>query len=272
MPVLTEADNLSSVRTPEALRVGLDGRPDKRAEEFHGRPHRGCRCQGETPTTEACRLSAAISPRLPIAVVEAKTIYAHAGDGLQQAKEYAQILGLKFAYATNGRGIVEHDFLTGREADLDAFPSPDDLWGRLRAGEGIDEKTADRVLAPYYHLSGKSPRYYQEIAINRAVQAILKGKRRVLLTLATGTGKTVIASQICYKLWSSKWNRSGEPRRPRILYLADRNVLVDDPKDKTFTPFGDARWKISGEAVKSREMYFATYQAIARDEARNRLT
>ena len=205
----------------------------------------------------------------PIAVVEAKTIYAKPADGLQQAKEYAQILGLKFAYATNGHGIVEHDFLTGQDSDLEAFPSADDLWSRLSTSEGIvDEKTAERVLAPYYHLSGKSPRYYQEIAINRAVQAVLQGKRRVLLTLATGTGKTVIAFQICYKLWSSRWNRTGEHRRPRILFLADRNVLVDDPKDKTFAPFGDARWKIQGEAIKSREMYFATYQAIARDEHR----
>jgi type I restriction enzyme, R subunit len=204
----------------------------------------------------------------PIAVVEAKTIYANPGDGLQQAKEYAQILGLKFAYATNGHGIVEHDFITGLDNDLDGFPTSEDLWGRLRASEGIDEKTAERVLAPYYHLSGKSPRYYQEIAINRAVQAVLQCKRRVLLTLATGTGKTVIAFQICYKLWSSRWNRGGEHRRPRILYLADRNILVDDPKDKTFAPFGDARWKIQGEAIKSREMYFATYQAIARDEQR----
>jgi type I restriction enzyme, R subunit len=163
---------------------------------------------------------------------------------------------------------VEHDFLTGHDNDLEGFPSAEDLWSRLRASEGIDEKTAERVLAPYYHLSGKSPRYYQEIAINRAVQAILQGKHRVLLTLATGTGKTVIAFQICYKLWNSRWNRTGEHRRPRILYLADRNVLVDDPKDKIFAPFGDARWKIAGEAVKSREMYFATYQAIARDEQR----
>src|ERR1019366_4692082 len=205
----------------------------------------------------------------PIAVVEAKTIYAKPADGLQEAKEYAQILGLKFAYATNGHGIVEHDCLTGQDNDLEAFPSADDLWSRLSTSEGIvDEKTAERVLAPYYHLSGKSPRYYQEIAINRAVQAVLQGKRRVLLTLATGTGKTVIAFQICYKLWSSRWNRTGEHRRPRILFLADRNVLVDDPKDKTFAPFGDARWKIQGEAIKSREMYFATYQAIARDERR----
>jgi type I restriction enzyme R subunit len=90
----------------------------------------------------------------------------------------------------------------------------------------------------------------------------------VLLTLATGTGKTVIAFQICYKLWNSRWNRTGEHRRPRILYLADRNILVDDPKDKIFTPFGDARWKIEGRANKGREMYFATYQAIAKDDRR----
>jgi type I site-specific restriction endonuclease len=90
----------------------------------------------------------------------------------------------------------------------------------------------------------------------------------MLLTLATGTGKTVIAFQICYKLWNSRWNRTGEPRRPRILYLADRNVLLDVPKDQTFAPFGDARWKIEGEAIKSREMYFSTYQGIAQDERR----
>ena len=204
----------------------------------------------------------------PIAVVEAKSIYKNPGDGLQQAKDYAQVLGLTFAYATNGTGIVEHDFLTGRENDLSAFPSAEDLWRRLRAAENITEAIADRVLAPYYHLSGKSPRYYQEIAINRTVQAVLQGKPRILLTLATGTGKTVVAFQICWKLWNSLWNRNGQHRRPRILYLADRNVLVDEPKDKIFTPFGDARWKIEGEAVKSREMYFATYQAIARDERR----
>ena len=127
---------------------------------------------------------------------------------------------------------------------------------------------AGKLLEPYYHLSGKPPRYYQEIAINRAVQAILQGKSRVLLTLATGTGKTLIAFQICWKLWNSRWNRAGQYRRPRILYLADRNVLVDDPKDKIFAPFGEARWKIQGEALTSREMYFATYQAIARDEHR----
>ncbi|MGA7340526.1 MAG: DEAD/DEAH box helicase family protein [Terracidiphilus sp.] len=204
----------------------------------------------------------------PIAVVEAKAVYRTAGDGLQQAKEYAQILGLKFAYATNGHSIIEHDFLTGLDNEIENFPKPSELWDRLRAAENISESVGERLLTPYYHLSGKSPRYYQEIAINGAVQAILQGKKRVLLTLATGTGKTVVAFQICWKLTNSRWNRTGEYRRPRILYLADRNVLIDDPKDKIFAPFGEARHKIEGEAIKSREMYFAIYQALAKDERR----
>src|SRR5205823_8566304 len=107
------------------------------------------------------------------------------------------------------------------------------------------------------------------IAINRAVEAILKGDRRVLLTMATGTGKTAVAFQICWKLWNARWNRTGEYRRSRILYLADRNILVDQPKDGIFAAFGDARFKIeSGEIVTSREMYFAIYQALAEDERR----
>ncbi|MBI5315144.1 MAG: DEAD/DEAH box helicase family protein [Nitrospirae bacterium] len=207
---------------------------------------------------------------LLISVVEAKAAYKSAADGLQQAKDYATVLGLKFAYSTNGHGIVEFDFLTGQERTRETFPTPTELWARLRAGEQLnDDTSADRLLTPYNHLSGKSPRYYQEIAINRTVQSILQGKRRILLTMATGTGKTVVAFQICWKLWQARWNRPGEYRRPKILYLADRNILIDDPKDKIFTPFGDARWKIeNGEINKGREMYFAIYQAIAKDERR----
>jgi type I restriction enzyme R subunit len=208
-------------------------------------------------------------PDLAIAVVEAKPSYATPGQGLQQAKEYAEILGLKFAYATNGHGIVEFNYITGEERQISTFPTPEELWSRLTAAESLDSKIADRLLTPAYHLSGKSPRYYQEIAINRTVQAVLQGRRRILITMATGTGKTFVAFQICWKLWSSRWNRTGDYRRPRILYLADRNVLVDDPMAKTFTPFGDARWKIEGGvANKGREMYFSIYQAIARDECR----
>lgn len=208
-------------------------------------------------------------PDLALAVVEAKPAYATPGQGLQQAKGYAEILGLKFAYATNGHGIIEFDYTTGLERELDAFPTPLELWARLTANESLSAEAADKLLTPAYHLSGKSPRYYQEIAINRAVQSVASGDPRTLLTMATGTGKTVVAFQICWKLWSARWNRTGEYRRPRILYLADRNILIDDPMAKTFAPFGDARWKIeNGRAVQSREMYFSTYQSIARDANR----
>ncbi len=208
----------------------------------------------------------------PIAVVEAKAAYKTPGTGLQQAKDYAEILGLKFAYATNGEGIVEFDYLTGREREIAAFPTPDELWARLRKGRGLSDDAAARLLTPSNQLTGKRPRYYQEIAINRALEALLRGKRRVLLTMATGTGKTTVAFQICWKLWNAGWNREGKYGKPKILYLADRNILVDDPKDKDFAPFGDARHKIEGGAVnKGRELYFATYQALAEDERRSGL-
>lgn len=205
----------------------------------------------------------------PIAVVEAKAEYKTAGDGLQQAKEYAEILGLHFAYATNGLGIVEFDFLTGLERERSDFPTPEELWQRLHADAPLSPQSEQRLLAPLFHDGTKTLRYYQEIAVNRVVEAVLRGRRRILVTMATGTGKTLVVFQICWKLWSSRWNRTGEHRRPRILYLADRNILVDDPKDKTFLPFGDARHKLAnGEIVTSREMYFAIYQAIAEDESR----
>ncbi len=208
-------------------------------------------------------------PDFAIAVVEAKASYNTVGEGLQQAKEYAIMLGLQFAFATNGHGIVEFDFATGIEREISFFPTPKELWTRLTQSHGLDTTSTEKLLTPAYHLSGKSPRYYQEIAINRTVQAVIQGEPRVLLTMATGTGKTVVAFQICWKLWNSRWNKGGEHRRPRILYLADRNILIDDPMAKTFAPFGDARWKIAGgNAIKSREMYFATYQSIAADSNR----
>lgn len=205
----------------------------------------------------------------PIAVVEAKPEDSPVGQGMQQAKDYAEILGLKFAYATNGHEILEFDFTTGQEQLISACPTPDELFSRLCHTESLSENLAETLLSPYHHVSGYSPRYYQQIAINRVVQSVLQGKKRSLITMATGTGKTIVAFQISWKLWSSRWNRTGEYRKPRILFLADRNVLVDDPKDKTFTPFGDARYKIeNGRLTKSREIYFAIYQSLARDERR----
>jgi type I restriction enzyme R subunit len=200
------------------------------------------------------------TPDLTLAVVEAKAAYKHAADGLQQAKDYAITLGVRFAYATNGDGIIEADLATGVEQDIARFPTPDELWARL----ALKQPVADRLLTPTHPIPGKRLRYYQDTAINRAVSAIAEGKDRTLLTLATGTGKTTVAFQICWKLWKAKWNRKGEARPPRILYLADRNILIDQPLTKEFATFERAAFKIEGgNAPKSREMYFAIYQAIA---------
>ena len=206
----------------------------------------------------------------PLAVVEAKVAYKTAETAVQQARQYAEMLGLKFAYATNGHEIIECDYFAGTEAKRPGFPSPGELWERYRKGNAIkDPQVAERLLTPANHAVDKGERYYQQIAINRAVEAILKGDRRLLLTMATGTGKTAVAFQVCWKLWNARWNRTDEYRRSRILYLADRNILVDQPKDGIFASFGDARFKIeSGEVVKGREMYFAIYQALAEDERR----
>ncbi|MBI2312973.1 MAG: DEAD/DEAH box helicase family protein [Betaproteobacteria bacterium] len=207
---------------------------------------------------------------LPLAVVEAKAVYKSAADGLQQAKRYAEMLGLKFAYATNGRDIIEFDFFAGLETNRADFPTPTKLWARYRKGSGLgDDGAAERIVTPSNHEVGKGERYYQQIAIQRAVEAIVTGRRRLLITMATGTGKTAVAFQICWKLWNARWNRTGEHRRPKILYLADRNILVDQPKDGIFAAFGDARCKLGDDPLSlGREMYFAIYQALAEDERR----
>jgi len=205
-----------------------------------------------------------------LAVVEAKEETLPAETGMQQAIEYAQILGLHFAYATNGLRIIEHDFTTGSEREIDRYPTPDELFARWREAEAIgDDELAVKLLQPYYAVPNKPPRYYQERAINLTVKAILQGDRRILLTMATGTGKTFVAFQVAWKLWTAGWH--SDPNRfgkPKILFLSDRKILVDGPKEGIFAPFEDARHKIQGEAVKSREMYFALYQSIAQDERR----
>jgi type I restriction enzyme R subunit len=205
------------------------------------------------------------APDFSIAVVEAKAAFKHPGDGLQQAMSYAEILGLKFAFSTNGHGIVEHDYMTGRQRIIDDFPSPQELMRRLRGDLGItDEKNFQDFLFPLYRIRGMTPRYYQEIAINRAVQAVIQGKNRVLICMATGTGKTFVAFQIIWKLW-----KTGHIKK--VLYLADMNILADQAKDRTFFPFGDALHKIQKRAVKSREIYFALYQAITEDDRKSGL-
>ena len=176
----------------------------------------------------------------PLAVVEAKDIGLPAETGVQQAREYAEILGLKFAYATNGHRIIEIDYTTGTEREVDRYATPHELFARLTAATQVPHEATSHLLEPFNLVSGKVPRYYQQIAINSVIEAILLGKKRVLATLATGTGKTCVAFQLCWKLWNSRWNRTGEYRRPKILYLAHPNILVVDPMAKMFVPFGDA--------------------------------
>ena len=210
------------------------------------------------------------SQNFPIAIVEAKKKYKLAADGIQQAKDYAQILGLKFAYSTNGTEILEFDFITGLETKISKYPTPTQLWNRLNQAEPIKPEVQETFLKPFYAIAGKEMRYYQRIAINRGVKAVLEGKKRALLTLATGTGKTTIAFQIIYKLWNNRWNKKGEYRRPKVLFIADRSILVSDPHAKDFSVFGDARCLVPEEGLpSSREVYFSTYQSLAEDSNRS---
>ena len=208
----------------------------------------------------------------PIAVVEAKKKAKTPDEGLEQAIDYAKLLGIKFAYSTNGKGIVEFDFITGKQSDvMEAFPTPNQLWARLTGEEDEQIKTevAEKLVTSMFPTPNKPPRYYQRNAIYAAISAIIKGQKRLLLTMATGTGKTSVAFQICWMLTSMKWNAAFEPRPPRILFLADRNILVDDPINKDFSAFEEEKiYKIQRESKKGRDLYFAIYQAIAEDSFR----
>lgn len=202
-------------------------------------------------------------PNFPIAVIEAKDNNQSIGSGMQQAISYAQALDVSFAYSSNGDGFLEHDFLTGKEKQLkiDALPSPEELYQRYKIANKIEEKTESIIRTPYYSdSSGKIPRYYQEIAINRTVKAVADGQKRILLVMATGTGKTFVAGQIIWRLW-----KSGEAKR--ILFLADRNILIDQTMVNDFKHFGDKMTKVKHRQIdKAYEIYLALYQGITGNE------
>ncbi|MFA6528066.1 MAG: DEAD/DEAH box helicase family protein [Candidatus Gracilibacteria bacterium] len=179
----------------------------------------------------------------PIAIVEAKDNNHSVGDGMQQAMEYAATLDIPFAYSSNGDGFLEHDFLTGKEKQLQMheLPSPTELYNRYAENLKINEPTQKVMASPYYSDgSGKIPRYYQQIAINRAVKAFADGQKRILLVMATGTGKTLVAGQTIWRLW-----KAGSAKR--ILFLADRNILVDQTMTNDFKHFGDNMAKLSAK-------------------------
>lgn len=204
-----------------------------------------------------------IRPNLPLAIVEAKDDSHSLGAGMQQGIEYAEVLDVPFVYSSNGSGFLEHDMLTGkeREISLDDFPTPEELWERYKIGKNLTETEEKVVCEPYYYAMGdKKPRYYQRIAVNRAVDAVAKGLNRILITMATGTGKTFTAFQIVWRLWKSG-------AKKKILYLADRNILVDQTMTNDFKPFEKYMTKVTDKKLDSSyEIYFALYQQLVSND------
>ena len=183
-----------------------------------------------------------------LAVVEAKSDEVGYAEGVMQAKEYARKLCIRFTYATDGDNIYAIDMSTGEEELIDKFPTPDELWN-MTYGD-VDEWRDKFNAQPLYLTEGRNPRYYQEIAINKTLEAIAKGKNRVLLTLATGTGKTFIAFQISYKLFETKWNVKKTGNRPRILFLTDRNILANQGFSGFFGFKQDALVRIDPKSIR----------------------
>jgi type I restriction enzyme R subunit len=232
-------------------------------------------------------------PNIPLALIEAKDNHHSVGDGIQQGLDYAVTLDIPFVFSSNGDGFVFHD-RTGVSAEkeatfaLDAFPSPEELWTKYRKWKALTPEAEKIFLQDYFDDgSGKTPRYYQTNAVNAAIEAIAKGRDRILLVMATGTGKTYTAFQIIWRLWKAG-------RKKRILYLADRNVLIDQTMVNDFRPFGAAMAKLSTGAKtieredgtevelttaidKKRridsayEIYLSLYQAITGPEERQKL-
>lgn len=202
-------------------------------------------------------------PNLPLAIVEAKDNRHSLGAGMQQGIEYAQCLDVPFVYSSNGDGFLEHDMQRGteREIKLDEFPSPEDLWTRYKSDTAMTPEQEQLITEPYYFQPGdKTPRYYQRVAINRTIDAIARGQNRILLVMATGTGKTYTAFQIIHRLWKSG-------RKKKILFLADRNILVDQTMQQDFKPFAKVMTKIEGKKLDSSyELYLSLYQQLAGDE------
>ena len=205
----------------------------------------------------------------PIAVIEAKDNRHSLGDGMQQALAYSDALDVPFVFSSNGDGFIFHDRTglseqTETTLTLAEFPSPETLWERYCQYKGIQPNARPIIEQPYYDDgSGRTPRYYQRVAINRTVEAVARGQNRILLVMATGTGKTFTAFQIIWRLWKSR-------QKKRILFLADRNILVDQTKNNDFKPFGQAMTKVTNRTVDSSyEIYLSLYQAVTGSEEQN---
>lgn len=201
-------------------------------------------------------------PNIPIAIVEAKDNKVSASHGIQQAMGYASDLDIPFAYSSNGTGFYEHDMITGeeREININEFPTRIELWNRYLKEKNISVDEEKIITEPYYFNINRTPRYYQRIAINKTVESIAKGQKRLLLVMATGTGKTFTAFQIIRRLYNSG-------SKKKILYLADRNILIDQTMNNDFTPFKKVMTKIENRKMDSSyEIYMSLYHQLRSNE------
>lgn len=200
---------------------------------------------------------------IPIAIVEAKDNNVTVSHGIQQAMDYALDLDIPFAYSSNGTGFYEHDMITGieKEISMEEFPTPEELWNRYIQEKELTEEQLKVITEPYYFMSAyKTPRYYQRIAINKTIEAVAKGQNRILLVMATGTGKTFTAFQIIHRL-----HKSG--LKKKILYLADRNILIDQTMQNDFKPFQKVMTKIENRKMDSSyEIYMSLYHQLRSNE------
>ncbi len=216
---------------------------------------------GMRKTVKAADIVLYYKPNLPLAVIEAKANKHEVGKGMQQGLDYARLLDVPFVFASNGDGFIFHDKTNPSaietEINLHDFPSPETLWQKFCAYKGYTDAQLPIIQQPYYDDgSGKTPRYYQLQAINKTIEAVSSGQDRVLLVMATGTGKTYTAFQIIWRLWKAR-------QKKRILFLADRNVLVDQTRINDFQPFGEAMTKVTKRTVDpAYEIHLALYQAL----------
>ena len=260
---LSEADICDQFLTPALLNAGWDSGMQIRREHYftdgqvlvRGRmATRGKRCYVDYLLSHR--------PGLPLAILEAKDNHHAVGGGMQQALRYAEALDVPFVFSSNGDAFLFHDRtrssgVVEQELSLQQFPSPAELWQRYRRWRGIEGGAEAIAEQPFHQTAdGKEPRYYQRIAVQRVVEAIARGQRRLSLVMATGTGKTYTAFQILWRLWKAKVAK-------RILFLADRNILVDQTIQNDFKPFGKVMTKVKDRQIDtSYEVYLALYQAV----------
>ncbi|EFI6291014.1 DEAD/DEAH box helicase family protein [Escherichia coli] len=265
---LTEADIITKCVMPAILNAGWDNTTQIR-QEVKLRDGKVI-VRGKVAARRTVKSADIVlyhKPGIPLAVIEAKANKHEIGKGMQQGIEYARLLDVPFVFATNGNGFIFRDATAAegecleKQITLDDFPSPAELWQKFCLWKGYTQAQLPVITQDYYDDgSGKSPRYYQLQAINKTIEAVSNGQNRVLLVMATGTGKTYTAFQIIWRLWKSK-------NKKRILFLADRNILVDQTKNNDFQPFGTAMTKVSGRTIDpAYEIHLALYQAITGPE------